>query len=264
MIGNLLRLLCAVIWGFIFPIADVACAAVPANTGPMTDGQAIAGFVAAGAAYKAEDFHSAAAQYQSIVDAGKESGALYYDLGNSYFKQGDLGRAILNYEKARRLIPRDSDLNYNYRYALARIQEPAIQPAENWADRLLNSFIQFYTTGEMVVMLFVLGCLLGCLHLLSLYLKWPARIRTVVLSVLAAAWILLFGALGIKWDTSQSLAIVVKSSEAKFEPRADATTHFTLSAGTRIKLLKVEEDWAKIGRPDGKMGWLPVKSFELL
>ncbi|MBI5150699.1 MAG: tetratricopeptide repeat protein [Candidatus Omnitrophica bacterium] len=264
MIRNASIFLCSAAGFFIFFFADAAYAAGPANIQRMTDEQAIAGFVAAGAAYKAEDFASAVAQYQSIVDAGKESGALYYNFGNSYFKLGDLGRAILNYEKARRLIPRDSDLNYNYRYALAQMKEPATPPAESWTRRLLNGFIQFYTMEEMIIMLLVLGCFLGFLHLLSLYLKWPARTAGAVLSVLAAGWFLFFGAWGIKWYTCQGAAVVVEAGEAKFEPREDATTHFTLAAGMRIKLLKLEEDWAKIERPDGKMGWLPVRSFGLL
>ncbi len=55
--------------------------------------------------YEQANYDEAIKQYDGILKSGWESGNLYYNLGNCYFKKGELGKAILNYEKARRLIP---------------------------------------------------------------------------------------------------------------------------------------------------------------
>ncbi|MCR4319495.1 MAG: hypothetical protein NUV74_04045, partial [Candidatus Brocadiaceae bacterium] len=59
----------------------------------------------------------AASQYETILTHGFEHGQIYYNLGNTYYRKGELGRAILNYRKAQRLIPRNADLNANLRLA---------------------------------------------------------------------------------------------------------------------------------------------------
>ena len=68
--------------------------------------------------YQNGDFDGAVASYARILEAGLESGDLYYNLGNTYFKRGEIGPAILYYERARRLMPADEDLLANL--ALAR------------------------------------------------------------------------------------------------------------------------------------------------
>ncbi|MCA9407687.1 MAG: tetratricopeptide repeat protein, partial [Candidatus Omnitrophica bacterium] len=90
--------------------------------------QALEGFVTAEAFYKQGEFAQAASAYEEILTAGGESGAIYYNLGNTYYKMGELGKAMLNYEKARQLIPRDSDLNFNYHYLRSKLglTDPAV------------------------------------------------------------------------------------------------------------------------------------------
>ena len=104
-----------------------------ASTGSISDAEALSGFTAAAAAYRAEDYDKAAAAYEEVLRGGKESGALYYNLGNSYFKKGSLGKAVLNYERARRLVPRDGDLNFNLEYARAKANLPTVS-GMSWAQ----------------------------------------------------------------------------------------------------------------------------------
>ena len=53
--------------------------------------------------YQESDFEGALSSYLRVVEAGLESGEVYYNIGNAYFKVGDLARAILYYERARRM-----------------------------------------------------------------------------------------------------------------------------------------------------------------
>ena len=74
-------------------------------------------FIAALEAYKQGDFRQAIDQWKSLADSGIANGKLYYNLGNAYLKNNDLGHALLWYERALILMPNDPDLRFNYEYA---------------------------------------------------------------------------------------------------------------------------------------------------
>ena len=63
--------------------------------------------------YQEGDFEEALASYLRLAEAGFESGEVYYNIGNTYFKLGDLAQSILYYERARRLLPGDEDVQAN-------------------------------------------------------------------------------------------------------------------------------------------------------
>ena len=77
-------------------------------------------FLAANEAYVNSGFIEAVLYYENIISSGIINGDVFYNLGNSYLKTGETGKAILNYRKAELFIPRDEDLqaNLNYAYGL--------------------------------------------------------------------------------------------------------------------------------------------------
>jgi len=80
-------------------------------------------------AYDQGRYADAAVGFLALVEAGFANGELYYNLGNTYLKSDDLGRAILWYERARRWLPRDPDLAFNLEYA--RSQRKDMHEAED-------------------------------------------------------------------------------------------------------------------------------------
>ncbi len=68
--------------------------------------------------FESGDFYGAAKIYQDLAGSGEASTALLYNLGNSQYRMGEHGPAILSYERAKLLSPRDPDLRANL--ALAR------------------------------------------------------------------------------------------------------------------------------------------------
>ncbi len=96
-------------------------------------------FYQANASYEQKDYAKALENYNRILGMGLESGALYYNIGNSFFKMGKMGYAILFYEKARRFIPQDSDLRANLTYARSLIADS--EPMNSW-KRVVTRFIR--------------------------------------------------------------------------------------------------------------------------
>src|SRR5437867_11361544 len=70
------------------------CTFVGASAFAQTD------FDKANQEYAQGQFKEAVAGYETLVRSGPVSANLFYDIGNAYFRTGDFGRAILNYERA--------------------------------------------------------------------------------------------------------------------------------------------------------------------
>ena len=68
--------------------------------------------------YNQNQFDKAATIYEQVIDQGMENGHLYYNLGNTHFRLGNLPKAILNYVKAQNLLPRNEDVEANLNHAL--------------------------------------------------------------------------------------------------------------------------------------------------
>lgn len=68
------------------------------------------------AAYAAKDYNQSIARYEGILARVRDPRVLY-NLGNAYFKTNKMGRAIQCYRQARRLAPRDQDIEFNLVFA---------------------------------------------------------------------------------------------------------------------------------------------------
>ena len=79
--------------------------------------------------YEAGNYDEAIIQYEKILDLGYENASLYYNMGNVYFKLGQIGKSILYYERAKKLSPRDEDIEFNLEianfYVVDKIDEVA-------------------------------------------------------------------------------------------------------------------------------------------
>src|SRR5674476_686288 len=72
-------------------------------------------------AYYAGHYENAVTIYEKVTQAGFASPVLFYNLGNAYFKLGNMPMSILYYEKAHKLAPADADIAHNIRLANTRI-----------------------------------------------------------------------------------------------------------------------------------------------
>ena len=66
-----------------------------------------------------------------MIHSGTVSPAIYFNLGNAYFKAGQLGRAIAALREAEKLAPRDPDVRANLQFIRGRVQGPAAA-ASSW------------------------------------------------------------------------------------------------------------------------------------
>lgn len=227
-------------------------------------GEAADVFVRANEAYTQQNFEQAVELYESVLTQGKESGPLYYNLGNTYFRIGKIGKAVLNYERALMITPRDSALRANYRYAKSFVGKAEGEQQSVFFLRFLKDIFTLYTFNEICRMILLLIFLLSCVHLCGLYFHWKPGRRVAALLVIGG--IVVFYAVGLFWKMQNVFgrAVVLSASSAYFEPREGATVHFSLFEGDNVKILSGDGSlgWSKVRRFDGKVGWVNSEDVE--
>lgn len=239
--------------------ATAALAPAQSNSDPMGL------FFLGNRAYADGDYAGAAEYYRRIVADGYRSGAVYFNLGNASYKLHQTGQAIANYERARRLLPRDPDVTANLGYAR---EEASLEVAQTpLAMRVLAPLATRATASELLALNTVLW-----------WLAWIALTAAQVLSSIAhpawrlgsiamALWLVAGLNLGVRWSQVEGVtqAVVVSDElSVRYEPNPSGTEHFRLTEGTRVEVRSRREDWLQIRRHDGLRGWAPRSSLEVL
>lgn len=220
-------------------------------------------------AYLLEQYDEAIREYQIVLQNGQESAEIYYNLGNAYYKTGQLGRAILNYERAHRLRPKDENIAFNLRLANLRVRDRIDIPPEfflfRW-NRALVSALSVAGWARLLTLLIVLTCLLFALRqLLNLgILSRPARSVMLILGL--AALLTLYPLLQrYAMTTNRDYGIILSdSSESLAAPQEGSTELFIVHEGTKVQVLDQDNDWSKIELIDGKQGWIPSGDLEII
>ncbi len=226
-------------------------------------------FSPAGDFYQKAEYEQAANLYQKLADAGYESGNLYYNLGNSYFKLQQKGLAVLYYERAKRLIPTDKNLQINLTYALDGVKEGEI----NWGAEFFRNLAYLAPLNLLTVissgLFFLVIILISLMQVFSKYIKnkETGKYRIgwkISLFATGALFIMAFMITAITYfDHHQPQAVFIED-EAKIyvEANTSAGITYNLTEGARVYVLEAKNDWYLIKRRDGKRGWVEKSYLE--
>ena len=120
--------------------------------------------------YQEGDYDGALASYLRLIEAGFEAGEVYYNIGNSYFKLGEIAHSILYFERAKRLLPRDEDVLVNLDLARS-LTVDEIQPLPRfWLFGLFDWWLGLLPKTFLVVVV-TLSYLLGTGSIIMLILS---------------------------------------------------------------------------------------------
>ena len=210
--------------------------------------------------YEEKKYSEAIKLYESILKKGYESGYLFYNLGNAYFKKGELGKAILNYEKALKFIPLDSDLRTNYNYALSLIKVPVKDLESFWFTRFLNKVFSPFTVDNLTILLSLIY-----LFLLSVLTLFFRKHRKVIVLSLISLFFFSFSGLILKVSKQGKEAIVItKEAQVKFAPLDEATLYFRVYEGQKLRIISQEGSYYKVRDHRQKIGWVEKKALEVI
>lgn len=218
-------------------------------------------FIQGNQAYRDGRYSEAAQAYERLVASGHASGHLFYNLGNAYFRMDRIGRAILNYERARLLIPRDADLSFNLSRAQDRRQD-AVSPPEKQLEKVFF-WLGSFNTAELFLAFAVANAALFLALLLRLSVRGEWTYYAVVTFLFL--WLtsgLTFGLkyYGVSFD--KRAVVVAPRADILAGPEKGDTVLFRLHEGTVVRSERSEAGWMLISLPDGKRGWVRGSEVE--
>ncbi|MBI3195271.1 MAG: tetratricopeptide repeat protein [Ignavibacteriae bacterium] len=218
--------------------------------------------------YRTGEYENATQAYEQVLLNGYEHAALYYNLGNSYFKLKNYPAAILNYERAKRLAPNDEELDHNIRLANLHVVDKIEPVPQLFLIEWWRASVNYLSTDGWALAGIVLlwaTVLFGSLLLLirSDILRRMCLLLAVVLfitSVLSFVGMMQRNAL-----EAEEFAIVFSPSvSVKSAPDAQSTDLFVIHEGVKARVLDSVGEWKKIKLADGKVGWMPAGDFQVI
>lgn len=215
--------------------------------------------------YSNGHYSDAAKFYEEILRIGGAA-ELYYNLGNSYYKMGEIGLSILNYERALRLDPGFKDAAYNLSIAESKIVgSVGTSPSffiERWINRLINRASSNQWGG--IGFFFFLVALGAFLYFLFSTIKSRRKLSfytTLIATILFVIALTFAGTRKEQFLKHHSAIILSRSIAVKSAPDASGTDLFQLHEGTKVHVKSTLGAWAEIKLDNGVIGWVEEENI---
>jgi tetratricopeptide (TPR) repeat protein len=217
--------------------------------------------------YAKTQYEDAQKTYIQIVDGGYASEAVYFNLGNTYFKLGDIPSALLYYEKAHKLAPGDDDINFNIYFANSRTTDKVEPEPEFFVTQWWHGIILFFPIGTLSVLsilFFIAGSGLLVLYLFAnaVPVKKLAFYTGVLLLFSGLVFIFISNRQTHYFNDHHQAIIFSGSVNVKSGPGDQAGTLFLLHDGTKVNILDNNNGWIKIQLANGNEGWIQKSAIK--
>ena len=219
--------------------------------------------------YQKGEYEKAIQAYQFVLDTHIEAPEIYFNLGNSFYKSGEISSAILNYERALLLSPDDKDIQYNLDLARKHVLDKfEVLPeifVKRWFTGIRNSF-SANLWAYISIGLFFLALLFASFYLYSN----KAGLKKIGFFLALIAFgisLLTYSFASKKTDeiTLREYAIIFSPSVTiKGSPDKSGTELFLLHEGTKVKVIDSLGDWRNIQLSYGNEGWLKKEDIEMI
>ncbi len=210
-------------------------------------------------AYSSGEWREAQIAFEAILAQDLVAGELYYNLGNCAFRQEEIAAAILYWERARRLLPGDADLERNLDLAGGLLADPTPPDVQLSFWRSLDRLLDALTEASWALIWLVGIWLLA----LSLFWRirstsyWPRRLLPYLIGLLLLVTSLL-GTRLYRDSQDHRGVVMVQKVTVRSAPDSLAAELFDLHSGSRVQLLDATRSWRRIRLPNGQGGWLPA------
>ncbi len=219
--------------------------------------------------YSLGEYTNALEYYKQIEKDGYMSANLWYNMGNTYYKLQDDGKAILCYERALKLDPANGDVKHNLEIAKLKTLDKIDTVPEfilsTWAKDLRNTMSSDRWAWTGVILLVVTALLMLLFRHASTVSKRKISFVCACVVCVAAVISLLFSANLKSKATANDYAIVLAPvSSIKSAPNSTGGNLFILHEGTKIEILENVGQWSRVELSDGRQGWMESKDFETI
>lgn len=223
----------------------------------------------ANTAYINGHYAEAVRGYDSIRAQGLESAKLYLNRGNAYYKQGMIGKAVLDYHRALKLAPSDEDVKYNLSIANTYVQDKIdVVPTfflKRWISALRNSISGNGWAG-LSVLFFLLAIACVIVYLLFENMNWrKIGFYGAICALVLFVFSLTSAARSKRLALHPHTAIVMsRAAPVKSSPDKGSKDIFVLHEGTPVTVRDSLGDYREVVIADGNKGWILNSAIEMI
>lgn len=226
----------------------------------------------------------AAKQYETILAGGFKNGQIYYNLGNTYYRQGELGKAIVNYRRAERFMPRNADLDANLRLVKGYTEDREFSTEIPVVIRRIFFWVFLLNLDELSIVTVSLYVVVMITLFFSIIRKY-AWLKRVLLGFSIALFVVMVS-LGIKIYREQGVncgVIIATKCEVRYGPGEEYEPKFEIHNGAECVIEDEKDDWYRVYvnvgvkqtpdlkegaeenvRDDVRRGWLQKKHVDVI
>lgn len=234
----------------------------------MAQAEGVSGKIAADSAYVNGDYKAAIEAYEAVLADEGEAADVYYNLGNAYYKSDNIGKAIVNYERALLLNPSDEDVAFNLELARSKTVDKVATVHKfflmEWLEAIIN-LMGMQTWCIVGVVFFLLMLLTALVYLFgkSILLR-KISFFTALFALFATVFANMSAYHQYYYQTNRAEAIVMQPSvTAKSTPGESGTDLFVIHEGRKVTIVDDSmQGWKEIELEDGNIGWVPASVIE--
>jgi tetratricopeptide (TPR) repeat protein len=213
------------------------------------------------------NYSDAAKLYEKVLSTEGVAPELYLNLGNAYYKSNEIGRSILNYERALRLSPMYDDARVNLELAQLKVVDNNIQNNTFFVGRWIDNLIKMLDSNQWFFISF--SVFLICIICSFIFVFGPTRLLRkyafYIGFILFGFSLLSFVFSGIRKNQiiNHSEAIVMTGTiSVKSSPDKSGTDLFQLHEGTKVTIKSTLGSWTEIKLGNGNIGWVEQENIE--
>ncbi len=217
--------------------------------------------------YAKGNYQQAIAEYEQLLKEGA-SPALFYNLGNAYYRTENITRAVLNYERAIKLSPTDNDIRHNLQLARSKTIDKVAPRNDMFFITWYRSLVNMMSVDGwawLAVISISLALLLVLLYLFAenlLLRKIGFFGGLLFLVFFIMSNIFAFQQKAILQNHSGAI-VVAPSASIKKTPEAGGVDQSVVHEGTRVDIVDdTMKDWKAIRLDDGREGWIQTAQIE--
>ncbi|MBU1172912.1 MAG: tetratricopeptide repeat protein [Proteobacteria bacterium] len=214
--------------------------------------------------YNQGHYEKAATLFETVAEKGVINGKLYYNAGNAWFKEGNIGRAMLWYERALNIMPHDPDLRYNHDYVTGLLKDksedktsPVFKVLFFWKEMLNKNIIRWLALGFFLI--FWVRVVIGMLNS-------GRSMKLIDWLFLSLALVFTFTSFNDFYNArfNEHAIVLVESVSVRSGLTEESTELFVLHSGTRVGVDDELRGYVKIRFSDDKIGWIKREDIEII
>ncbi|NOX58039.1 MAG: hypothetical protein GXP29_04170 [Planctomycetes bacterium] len=212
-------------------------------------------------------FRKAATGFEAVLSSGIDNGYLQYNLANAYLQLDELGKAILHYRRAARLIGADESLQANLKFARSLRRNQIQSSGEK--ELFETVFFWHYETSAKARLMVGLLAYVAFWMLMSLRVLRKRSSFGTVSALLAVVWLSAGVSVGAEVYNAQNTreGVTVQNDITVRKGNGEAAApafEELLHEGVEFVILEERPGWYRIELPDGNAGWIRQSQGEVV